>query len=105
MLDHFASQNVITLAELRSISSVQDPTEKVRKLLNKISGPLESGGTSSFYKLLVIMKRYGNDATKQLAVEINKSLQHQFNPGKLNVCACISIIICMVNVCFINSVK
>ena len=83
LLQHFAVESVITMIELDEISSVRNPAEKIGALLSKISGPLEAGLTSSFYKLLDIMQDHGNRTTKELANIIRHSLQdHQHGYGK-----------------------
>ena len=71
---YFVSEEVITLADKEEISAESNPTEKVEMMLSKISSPLQSGHTKSFYVMLKVMASYGNRATKELARNINDTL-------------------------------
>ena len=72
---YFVSEGIITLAENDEISAESNPIKKVEMLLRKVSSPLESGVTKSFYVMLEVMASYGNKATKELARMINDMLQ------------------------------
>jgi len=72
---YFVSEEIITLAENDEISAESNPNKKVEVLLRKVSSPLESGLTKSFYMMLEVMASYGNTATKELARKVNEMLQ------------------------------
>ena len=74
LLPHFVTASVITPSELDEISAINSPAEKVTMFLRKISSPLEAGITISFYSLLAIMTSNGNSTTKELSVNMSKSL-------------------------------
>ena len=71
---YFVSEEIITLAENEELSAEVIPIKKVEILLRKISSPLESGHTKSFYVMLEIMASYGNRATKELSRNINETI-------------------------------
>ena len=67
LLTYFVSENIITLNEEEVIKSSTTKSEKVRKLLLNISGPLKAGDANGFYVMLKIMKDRGTKATQNLA--------------------------------------
>ena len=71
---HFVSANIITPSEDEEVLSPVTSTEKTRTLLLKISGPLEAGYTASFYKLLNILEKFGNQDCIDLSSNIRNAL-------------------------------
>ena len=71
---YFVSEEIITLDENDEISAESNPIKKIEILLRKVSSPLKSNHTKSFYVMLEVMASYGNKATKDLARDINKTL-------------------------------
>ena len=71
LLPHFVAENIISLDD---IDGIHKESEKVRKLLLHISGPLSSGHTEGFYTMLKIMEQYGTQATQQLATMMRSLL-------------------------------
>lgn len=67
LLKHFVTEKIITISEEDEIKSFSVKSEKVRKLLLNISGPLKAGNTNGFYVMLKIMKEFGTKATQDLA--------------------------------------
>ena len=67
LLKYFVEENVISVEDQSEINSKVKPSNKVSKLLQHISGPLESGDSKPLYTLLSIMEKHGNRATKDLA--------------------------------------
>ena len=67
LLKYFVSQRIINIDDEEEIKSVVIASEKVRKLLLHISGPLRANNTEGFYIMLDIMKEHGMRATQQLA--------------------------------------
>ena len=76
LLPHFVQNNVIGYPEEEEILAEKNQQNKVTKLLRHISGPLEVGNTTGFYKLLKIMKSKGNQSTQDLAHDMEKSLNN-----------------------------
>ena len=82
---YFVSEEIITLAENDDISAEVNPSRKVEILLRKVSSPLESGHTNSFYKMLKVMASYGNEATKDLARKVNESLHQPMSNDGMSI--------------------
>lgn len=77
LLATLVEKNVIGFVEEKDITNQnRSSVEKVKKLLSYIEGPLESGHPKGFYELLEIMKSKGVQTTKDLAHDIEKSLQN-----------------------------
>ena len=74
LLAHFVESDIIGYQEERDILAQKTQSDKVRSLLSHISGPLEGDDTKGFYKLLDIMKSKGKQATKDLAINMEDSL-------------------------------
>lgn len=74
LLAHFVESDIIGYQEENHILAQNAQSNKVRSLLSHISGPLEGGDTKGFYKLLDIMKSKGKRATKDLAKNMEDSL-------------------------------
>ena len=72
LLPHFVGKNIIGFQE--DVSTNKAPTEKIKRLLQHISGPLEGGNHKGFYTLLDIMESKGIQATKDLAENMKKQL-------------------------------
>jgi len=71
---HLVTEGVIVISDEEEINSANTLRTKAQLVLSKISAALESGFTESFYKLLKIMKSYGNNDLKQLATLIEKRM-------------------------------
>jgi len=67
LLKYFVTEKIITLNEEEEIKSSTTKSDKVRKLLLNISGPLKAGDKNGFYVMLKIMKDHGTKATQNLA--------------------------------------
>ena len=52
------------------IGAIATSSEKAQKVLLKVSSALEAGLTVSFYKIIHIMKSYGNCDAKELSEAI-----------------------------------
>ena len=75
LLKYFVEENVISVEDQSGINSKVKELEKVTKLLQHISGPLESGDSKGLYTLLTIMDKHGTQATKDLANKLWGSLK------------------------------
>jgi len=64
LLPYFVAHNIISPDD---IDEKYVKSQKVRKLLLHISGPLREGRTHGFYTLLKIMEQHGTQATRKLA--------------------------------------
>ena len=71
--DYFVSESIITIADNHTIHSKTDPYEKARFLLKPIEAALKIGFTPSFYKMLGIMRKHGNESMRSLAQKISQS--------------------------------
>ena len=69
---HFVSNGIITMADHYAINK-SDPSEQAKNLLKPIAAALKIGYLPSFYKMLKIMKTYGNEALRELADKISQS--------------------------------
>ena len=67
LLPHFVQENIIQVDDLEEIKAKPRTTDKVEKLLQYISGPLQAGNVKSFYTMLSIMEEHGTQATRELA--------------------------------------
>ena len=70
---HFVAQSIITISDNHKICCKTDPQEKAEILLRIIGVALEIGYSKSFYKMLGIMRDYGNEFVKALANKISQS--------------------------------
>jgi len=77
LLPHFVAHNIISLDD---IDGNDVKSQKVRKLLLHISGPLREGHTHGFYTMLEIMEQYGTQDTQKLA-----TIMRGFLPKRTNV--------------------
>ena len=71
---HLIQERVIALADQEKLSAINTSTEKAEVVLQKISLGLEAGLTESFYKMLEIMKSYGNRDAQQLSMTIEQEI-------------------------------
>ena len=78
---YFVSEEIITPAENDEISAESNPLTKAQMFLQKVSSPLESGQTNSFYAVVDVMATYGNRSTKELARSINVTLHASVPDG------------------------
>ena len=67
LLPHFVQENIIQVDDLEEIKAKPRTTDKVEKLLQYISGPLQAGNVKSYHTLLSIMEEHGTQATRELA--------------------------------------
>jgi len=81
LLKYFVEEKVINVEDLREINSKIKVSEKVSKLLQHISGPMEGGNSKGLYTLLHIMERHGTQATKDLANRLLDTLK-ELSAGK-----------------------
>ena len=87
LYQYFVSEYIITLSDLEEITSASTPSDKIRILLIKISSPLKAGLKTSFYKMLEIMRCYGNEATKALSMMISRCVSaNNKDVGTLHFC-------------------
>lgn len=69
LMKYFVSERIIAADEAEEIkSSALIKSEKVKKFLTNISGPLRAGDNSGFYVMLKIMNTHGTKATQNLAI-------------------------------------
>ncbi|XP_065918725.1 NACHT, LRR and PYD domains-containing protein 14-like [Dysidea avara] len=74
LLKYFVAEKIITLNEEEEIKSSATKSDKVRKLLLNISGPLKAGNNNGFYTMLKIMKDRGTKATQNLATFLSSRI-------------------------------
>ena len=67
LLPHFVQENIIQVDDLDEIKAKPRTTDKVVKLLQYISGPLQAGCVKTFHIMLTIMEEHGTQATRELA--------------------------------------
>ena len=67
LLIHFVPYAVITEGDLEEIMTIKRTSDKVQRLLEIISGPLEAGNARNLYTMLDIFEKHGTQATKELA--------------------------------------
>ena len=69
---HFVTAEIITLSDEDEITKASTTSHRaaMKMLLKPVSSSLETGYTTSFYKMLEIMQQHGNDATQHLSGEI-----------------------------------
>jgi len=71
LMKYFVVERIIAANEAEEItSSTLIKSEKVKKLLINVSGPLRAGDKNGFYVMLKIMKTCGIKATQNLANHI-----------------------------------
>ena len=74
LMPKFITKRMITMEMAASIHKAGMPKEKVQKLLEYITGPVEAGKFKVFYNLLDTMEEHGLEATQQLAEEMRNQL-------------------------------
>ena len=79
LLPYFVEENIINTNNEEEINTITTTSNKVRKLLLHISGPLTAGDAKGFHTMLTIMKERGNQSTKDLAVRMNHELTLAIN--------------------------
>ena len=90
LMPKFVTKRMITMEMAAIIRKAGTPREKVQKLLEYITGPVEAGKVKVFYNLLDIMEEHGLEATQELAEEMRNQLNVKVNFTQLY---CILIII------------
>ena len=78
LLKYFVQAEIITDEQGLEISSNIIPSEKVKKLLIHISGPLKAGNKANFYTMLEIMEKQGTCTTKELAAVLKTALKGMY---------------------------
>jgi len=58
---------ILVLSDVQDVNSAATSMKKAELVLTKIAGSLDACISEPFYKLITVMKSYGNDALKQLA--------------------------------------
>lgn len=67
LLPYFIQEEIIPLDDQEEIKAKPRTKDKVEKLLQYISGPLQAGDVHSFHIMLSIMEEHGTQATRKLA--------------------------------------
>lgn len=78
LLPHFVEVDIFSeskLNEMKSLISIA----KVTRLLVQISNRLKAGNTKAFYAMLSVMKKYGDETTKDLSTTIMSALETECN--------------------------
>ena len=79
LLPYFVQENIINTSNEEEINAITTTSNKVRKLLSHICGPLTAGDAKGFHTMLTIMKEHGNQSTKDLAVRMSHELTLAIN--------------------------
>ena len=74
LLPFFVQEKIINVSDVEEINVIVATPKKVEKLLSYISGPLTVGDTKGFCMMLTIMKKHGNQSTKDLAVKMSNEI-------------------------------
>ena len=64
---HLIQEGVIALTDQEELDAKPTSSGKASFVLPKVTSALKAGETESFYKILEIMKCYGNHAAQQLS--------------------------------------
>ena len=79
LLPYFVKEDIISVDIHQEINAKFTLNKKAEALMSYISGPLESGNTEKFYKMLKIMEEHGNQATEALAKRIRSKISKYNN--------------------------
>ena len=79
---HLVSERIINFEEEQIIQQTVGQTQAASIVLRKVANSLQAGQTTSFDKLLSIMKDYGGLACEELADQIRRELSRSEN-GKV----------------------
>ena len=71
---YFVSDKIITLEDYDKIIRSTTPQEAAKVLLDKVSLQLQSGSSTIFNKMLLIMDHHGVATAKELSQEIRSKL-------------------------------
>ena len=71
---YFVSDKIITLEDYDKIIRSSTPQEAAKVLLDKVSLQLQSGNSTIFNKILLIMDHHGVATAKELSQEIRSKL-------------------------------
>ena len=71
---YFVSDKIISLEDYEKIIRSSLPQEAAKMLLDRVSLQLQSGNTTIFNKMLLIMDHHGVTTTKELSQEIRSKL-------------------------------
>jgi len=74
LLHYFVQENIIKSDDQDKINILVKTSDKVKKLLKYIGGPLKVGDSKGFYTMLDIMETHGVQATKDLANSLKSAL-------------------------------
>ena len=77
LLKYFVEKNIINSEDAEEIDDISVTSDKVRKILQKVEGPLKSDDPEGFCTMLNIMEEHGVQATKKLAIDLKKYLGMQ----------------------------
>lgn len=83
---HLIQEEVIVQMDQEELSVIPVNSNKAEFVLRKIYSALETGITDSFYKILEIMKCYGNRDAKKLATDIELGISEM--PGDEGTYVC-----------------
>ena len=90
---YFVQEGIITQDDLDVLANIKPKSEKSEFVLSKLHSALQVGLTASFYKILKIMKNYGDCSVKEFSTNIeqelskkNKGLLYSYIANCFNVC-------------------
>ena len=78
LLPHFVEGDIFSESKLNEMKSLKS-TAKVTRLLTQISNQLKAGHTKAFHAMLTIMKKHGDETTKDLSCTIMSTLETEYN--------------------------
>ena len=71
---HLIQEGIIAPADQEKLSAIDTSAGKAEMVLPKITSALEAGITDSFYKMLGIMRSYGNHDAQQLSITMKHEI-------------------------------
>ena len=74
LLKYFVEENIINSEDAKEIDAISLTSDKVKKILQKIEGPLKWEDPVGFCTMLNIMEEHGVQATKKLAIGVKTNL-------------------------------
>ena len=79
---HFVQERIITMDDLNNLEAITATNKKSQFVLSKVHSALKVGFPAPFYKILKIMKNFGNGAVQEFSTKIDKKISEQ-NEGLL----------------------
>ena len=79
LMKWFVDEKVFIIEEEKEITAINEPPERLRLLLLKISNSLKANNATYFYMMLKIMREHGGKGTRTLAVHIMNRLKLSIN--------------------------